>query len=96
VCAQGDDGIFPLAEVARLVGGKRQELPPGLGTRREVLAQYRRTIRGEAFCWHLRTAVYPMIDLTGLLHLVTVMDTFRPQALSEQGSLCRPTSSPRP
>jgi hypothetical protein len=32
--------------------------------------------------------------LTGLLNLVTVMDKFRPQAVEEKGSLCRPASSP--
>jgi hypothetical protein len=40
------------------------------------------------------TAVYPIIGLTGLLNLVTVMDKFRPQAVKEKGSICRPTSSP--
>jgi hypothetical protein len=37
-----------------------------------------------------------MSGLTGLLHLVTVVDKFRPQALEEKGSVCRPTSSPPP
>ena len=40
------------------------------------------------------TAVYPIIGLTGLLNLVTVVDKFRPQAVEEQGSVCRPPSSP--
>jgi hypothetical protein len=37
-----------------------------------------------------------MIGLTGLLHLVTVVDKFRPQAVEEKGSVCRPSSSPPP
>jgi hypothetical protein len=46
VCAQGDDGIVQLAEYSRLVGGKRNDVPPGSGTRQDVLAQYRLTKRG--------------------------------------------------
>jgi hypothetical protein len=41
-------------------------------------------------------ASYPMIGLTGLLNLVTVVLKFRPQAVEAKGSLCRLTSSPRP
>src|SRR4030095_6963097 len=37
---------------------------------------------------------YPIIGLTGLLNLVTVMDKFRPQAVAEKGCVCRPLSSP--
>jgi Transposase DDE domain len=40
------------------------------------------------------TVSYPMISLTGLLPLVTVVDKFRPQAVEENGSGCRPSSSP--
>src|SRR3989449_9271415 len=40
------------------------------------------------------TVSYPIIGLTGLLNLVTVMDKFRPQAVAEQGCVCRPLSSP--
>ena len=40
------------------------------------------------------TTVYPMIGLTGVLHLVTVVDKFRPQAVEEKGSVCQPPSSP--
>ena len=40
VCTQGDDGIFPMAEFALLLGVKRQEVPPGIGTPQEVLATY--------------------------------------------------------
>src|SRR5262247_376276 len=40
------------------------------------------------------TASYPIIGLTGLLNLVTVMDKFRPQAVEEKGYVCRPLSSP--
>jgi hypothetical protein len=46
VCAQGYDGISHLAEYSRRVGVKRKDVPPGLGTRREVLAKYGLTIRG--------------------------------------------------
>jgi hypothetical protein len=38
VFAQGDDGSFHLAEYALLVGVKRQDRPPGIGTRQDVLA----------------------------------------------------------
>src|SRR2546429_3425437 len=40
------------------------------------------------------TVSYPIIGLTGLLNLVTVMDKFRPQAVAEQGWVWRPLSSP--
>jgi hypothetical protein len=46
VCAQGYDGIFHLAEYSRLVGVKRKDVPPGIGTRQDVLAKYRLTTRG--------------------------------------------------
>ena len=42
------------------------------------------------------TSSYPIIGLTGLLKLVTVVEKFRPQAAEEQGSVCPPTSSPPP
>jgi hypothetical protein len=45
VCAQGDDGIFHLAEYALLLGVKRTDVPPGIGTRQEILAKYRLTMR---------------------------------------------------
>jgi hypothetical protein len=37
---------------------------------------------------------YPIIGLSGLLHLIAVVEKFRPQAEPEKGSLCQPTSSP--
>src|SRR5919204_1950316 len=40
------------------------------------------------------TTAYPIIGLTGLLNLVTVVDKFRPQAVAEKGSVCQPPSSP--
>jgi hypothetical protein len=43
VFAQEWDGIFPLAEFARLVGVKLKDVPPGIGTLQEVLAKYRLT-----------------------------------------------------
>jgi hypothetical protein len=39
---------------------------------------------------------YPIIGLTGLLNLVTVVAKFRPQAVEEKGHVCRPLSSPPP
>ena len=42
------------------------------------------------------TSSYPIIGLTGLLKLVTVVEKFRPQAAEEKGSVCPPTSSPPP
>jgi hypothetical protein len=43
VFAQVWSGIFPLAEVAPLVGGKLKDGPPGIGTLQAVLAKYRLT-----------------------------------------------------
>jgi hypothetical protein len=41
VFAQGYYGIFHLAEYSLLVGVKLKDRPPGIGTRRDVLAKYR-------------------------------------------------------
>jgi hypothetical protein len=46
VCAQGYYGIFHLAEYSLLVGVKLDDVPPGIGTRQDVLAKYRLTKRG--------------------------------------------------
>jgi hypothetical protein len=62
----------------------RGQRPPQAGGLRE--ATYNTPIQ--------TTAVYPIIGLTGLLNLVTVVDKFRPQAVEEKGSVCRPPSSP--
>jgi hypothetical protein len=43
VCAQEWYGIFPLAACALLVRVKRTDVPPGIGTRQDVLAKYRLT-----------------------------------------------------
>lgn len=40
VLAQGDDGIFHLAEYSLLVGVKLKDRPPGIGTRQDMLAKY--------------------------------------------------------
>jgi hypothetical protein len=40
VCAQGWYGLVPLAAFALRAGGKRKDLPPGIGTRQESLATY--------------------------------------------------------
>jgi hypothetical protein len=40
VFAQGYYGIFPMAEFALLLGVKRKDVPPGLGTHQEILAKY--------------------------------------------------------
>jgi hypothetical protein len=45
VCAQGYYGIFPLAEDSLLRGVKLKDVPPGIGTRQEILAKYQLTIR---------------------------------------------------
>jgi hypothetical protein len=42
-CAQGRYGILHLAEDSLLVGVKLTDVPPGIGTRQDVLAQYRLT-----------------------------------------------------
>jgi hypothetical protein len=41
VFALGYYGIVHLAEYALLVGVKLQDRPPGIGTRQEILANYR-------------------------------------------------------
>jgi hypothetical protein len=46
VFAQRWYGIFPIAEFALLVGVKLKELPPGIGTPQDVLAQYGLTAEG--------------------------------------------------
>jgi hypothetical protein len=45
VCAQGYYGIFQLAEYSLLLGVKLKDVPPGIGTRQEILAKYQLTIR---------------------------------------------------
>jgi hypothetical protein len=39
-------GIFHIAEYSLLVGVKLKEVPPGIGTRRDILAKYRLAARG--------------------------------------------------
>ena len=46
VCAQDAYGIFHLAEDSRLLGVKRKDMPPGIGTRQEILAKYGLTAHG--------------------------------------------------
>jgi hypothetical protein len=46
VLAQGDYGIFHLTEYSLLVGVKLKDVPPGIGTRQDILATYRLTQRG--------------------------------------------------
>jgi hypothetical protein len=45
VLAQGYYGIFPLAEYSLLLGVKLKDVPPGIGTRQEILAKYQLTRR---------------------------------------------------
>jgi hypothetical protein len=45
VFAQGAYGIFHLVEYSLLVGVKLKDVPPGIGTRQEILAKYRLTMR---------------------------------------------------
>ena len=45
VCAQGDAGLGQLAESCLRLGGKRTEVPPGSGTRQDILATDRLTRR---------------------------------------------------
>ena len=40
VFAQDSYGIFHMAEYSLLVGVKLKDMPPGIGTRREILATY--------------------------------------------------------
>ena len=44
-CAQGYSGIFHLAEYSLRLGVKRTAVPPGIGTRQDILAKYRLTMR---------------------------------------------------
>jgi hypothetical protein len=46
VCAQGHDGLLPLADYSRLLGAKLKDVPPGIGTLPEVLARYGLTVHG--------------------------------------------------
>jgi hypothetical protein len=45
VFAQGYYGIFHLAEYSLLLGVKLKDVPPGIGTRQEILTKYRLTMR---------------------------------------------------
>jgi hypothetical protein len=53
VGAHGDDGLLQLAASSRLVGGKLTDVPPGIGTRPDLLATYQLTRRGSPLCWNL-------------------------------------------
>jgi hypothetical protein len=46
VLAQGNDGIFHLAESSLLVGVKLKDVTPEIGSRQQVLAKYRLPARG--------------------------------------------------
>jgi hypothetical protein len=46
VCAQGWYGIFHIAEFALLMGVKRKDMPPGIGTAQEVLTKYELAAHG--------------------------------------------------
>jgi hypothetical protein len=46
VFAQGCYGIFHVAEYCLLLGGQLKDVPPGIGTRQEVLARYGLTSHG--------------------------------------------------
>ncbi|MGH8071081.1 MAG: hypothetical protein ACRERE_38780 [Candidatus Entotheonellia bacterium] len=46
VCAQGDYGIFHMAEYARLLGVNINDRPPGIGTQQQLLAKDGLTIHG--------------------------------------------------
>ena len=46
VCAQGSYGIFHVAEYSLLLGAKRKDVPPGIGTLQEIRARYGLTAHG--------------------------------------------------
>jgi hypothetical protein len=46
VFAQGCYGIFHMAEYSLLLGAKRKDRPPGVGTRQQGLAKFRLTAQG--------------------------------------------------
>ncbi len=46
VCAQGDYGLFHIAEYSLLVGVKLKDVPPEIGSRQQVLAKYELPARG--------------------------------------------------
>jgi len=43
VCAQGAYGIFHLAEYSLLLGAKRKDVPPGIGTLQDIMVKYELT-----------------------------------------------------
>jgi hypothetical protein len=45
VFARGYYGIFHLAEYSLLLGVKLKDVPPGIGSRQEILAKYQLTLR---------------------------------------------------
>jgi hypothetical protein len=49
VLAQGCYGIFYLVEYSLLVGVNIKDLPPGLGTRRQILAKYGLTAHARVY-----------------------------------------------
>jgi hypothetical protein len=46
VFAQGSYGIFHIAEYSLLLGARRKDVPPGIGTRQELLAKYKLLAHG--------------------------------------------------
>jgi hypothetical protein len=46
VFGHGEYGIFPVAEYSILLGAKLRDVPPGIGTRQEILAKYGLTAHG--------------------------------------------------
>jgi hypothetical protein len=56
VLAQGSYGIFPLAEDSLLLGVKRKEVPPGIGTYHDLLSTYRLSSQACTLGWNLRNS----------------------------------------
>ena len=54
VVAQGYDGIFHIAEFALLMGVHLKDVPPGVGTRQEILATYSLPPETSFLCWNFR------------------------------------------
>jgi hypothetical protein len=53
VFAQGAYGILHIAVFALLMGAKLKDVPPALGSRREILAQYSLPPKALSLCWNL-------------------------------------------
>jgi transposase len=90
---QGDTGDQP-AQVAAAHGIPLEVVKLPEATHGLVLLPRRWVVESSQLQYPNTDNFFLMIGLTGLLHLVTLVGKFRPQAVEEKGSVCRLTSSP--